>query len=112
MNAVQNVTDQDFQKEVLDSSVPVLVDFWAPWCAPCRALAPIVEEIAQEYREQLKVVKLNVDDNPETAIRYGIRGIPTLILFVNGKVAEQFIGLTTKERIVQAIRRHMKPSFE
>ncbi len=112
MGTVQNVTDQDFQREVLDSAVPVLVDFWAPWCAPCRALAPIVEEIAQEFKDTVKVVKLNVDDNPETAIRYGIRGIPTLLLFVNGKVVEQFVGLTTKDRIVQAIQRNLKPAFD
>ena len=112
MGNIKNVTDEDFQKEVLEWPQPVLVDFWAPWCAPCRALAPIIEELAQEFSDKVKVVKLNVDDSPETAYKYGIRGIPTVILFINGQPVEQFVGLTTKERLTQAIENHLQPEFD
>ncbi len=107
MADILHVTDQNFQKEVLESAKPVLVDFWAPWCAPCRALAPIIEEIAQELSDKIKVVKLNVDESPEAPIMYGIRGIPTVILFVDGKPVEQFVGLTTKERLMSVIEKHL-----
>jgi thioredoxin 1 len=103
MASVQAVEDGTFEREVLQSPTPVLIDFWATWCAPCRAIAPVVEEIAREYDGQLKVVKMDVDANPETPSRYGVRGIPNLILFQGGQVKEQIIGAVPKAQLVQAI---------
>ena len=96
-------TDGAFDQDVLKSDTPVLVDFWAPWCGPCKAMAPTVDAIATEYAGKMKVGKLNTDDNPGTAMRYGIRGIPTLLLFKDGKVAEQIVGYVPKETIEKAI---------
>jgi thioredoxin 1 len=96
---VTEVTDVNFQAEVLESGVPVLVDFWAPWCGPCRMVAPVVEEIAKERGEDLKVVKLNIDENQETAIAYEVMSIPTLIVFNNGQVAKKVIGAYPKKRL-------------
>jgi thioredoxin 1 len=96
---VNEVTDNTFQAEVLESEVPVLVDFWAPWCGPCRMVAPVVEEIAQEREGQLKVVKLNTDENQNTAITYNVMSIPTLILFRNGEPAKTVIGAYPKRRL-------------
>jgi len=87
------VTDATFQQEVLDSDLPVLVDLWAPWCGPCRMIAPIVEKLAREYAGRLKVAKLNVDDNPRTAAAYHVQGIPTLLIFKNGRVADRIVGV-------------------
>jgi len=103
MANVLEISDQSFETEVLQSPVPVLIDFWAPWCAPCRAIAPVVEELAKEYQGRIKVVKLNVDDNPQTPTRYGVRGIPNLILFQGGTVREQIVGAVPKKRLVDAI---------
>ena len=103
MGAIQEISDSTFDKEVLQSTTPVLIDFWAPWCGPCRAIAPVVEELAKEYDGKLKVVKMNVDDNPQTPSRYGVRGIPNLIVFKGGKVAEQIVGAVPKSRLAQAI---------
>lgn len=103
----KEVTDRNFDQEVLQSPVPVLVDFWAAWCAPCRMIAPIVEQVAQEYEGKAKVVKLNVDENPETAARYNIRGIPTLLLFKNGEVRDQIVGATSKDHIERVIDAHL-----
>ena len=97
------MSDDTFEREVLQSSTPVLVDFWAPWCGPCRAIAPVVEELAREYEGKLKVVKMNVDDNPGTPNKYGVRGIPTLLLIEGGQVKEQLVGAQPKARLVSAI---------
>ena len=103
MASVLPVADDSFDREVLQSATPVLIDFWAPWCAPCRAIAPVMEELAQEYAGKLKVVKMNVDENPQTPSRYGVRGIPNLILFQGGQVKEQIIGAVPKTQLVKAI---------
>ena len=105
MADVLPVADDSFDREVLASPTPVLIDFWAPWCAPCRAIAPVVEEIAREYAGKLKVMKMNVDDNPKTPSRYGVRGIPNLILFQGGQVKEQITGLRSKADLVKLIDR-------
>jgi len=104
---VQQFTDQNFEAEVLKSDKPVLVDFWAEWCAPCRMMAPAVEAIAAQYAERAKVGKLNVDENQSSAGRYNIRGIPTLLLFKNGEIEEQYIGVTSKDAIAKMLERHL-----
>ena len=96
---VTDVTDNNFQAEVIESETPVLVDFWAPWCGPCRMVAPVVEEIANERDDQLKVVKLNIDENQKTAIEFNVMSIPTLILFRNGQPAKTVIGAYPKRRL-------------
>jgi thioredoxin 1 len=98
-DSVTEVTDNNFQAEVLESEVPVLVDFWAPWCGPCRMVAPVVEEIAKEKGDALKVVKLNTDDNQQTSIRYNVLSIPTLIVFRNGQEAKRVTGAYPKKRL-------------
>ena len=100
---VSEVTDQNFDEEVLQSEKPVMVDFWAAWCAPCRTLEPTVDQIAQEYSERAKVVKLNVDENTEISSKYNIRGIPTLLLFKEGKIKDQIVGATSKDNIARMI---------
>ena len=107
MSDVREVSDSSFEKDVLGSNKPVLVDFWAEWCAPCRMLAPTVAAVAEQYGETANVVKLNVDDNPSTAQRYGIKGIPTLILFRDGKEVERVVGATSKESISKMIDKHV-----
>ncbi|HEY1593269.1 MAG TPA: thioredoxin [Solirubrobacteraceae bacterium] len=96
---VTEVTDTNFQAEVIESDVPVLVDFWAPWCGPCRMVAPVVEEIAEERGEALKVVKMNIDDNQNTAVQFNVMSIPTLMLFRNGEVAKTVIGAYPKRKL-------------
>ncbi len=104
---ILEVGDQNFETEVLNSEVPVLVDFWAAWCAPCRMLAPVVDAVAVKYEGKAKVVKLNVDENITTAGKYNIRGIPTLLLFKNGVIKEQIVGNTTKDTISKMIDNHL-----
>jgi thioredoxin 1 len=101
------VTDQNFEQEVLQSSLPVLVDFWAEWCGPCRMVAPIVEQVAQENAGKLKVVKLNVDENPQTPPKFSIRGIPTLILFKDGKPAATQVGAVAKAQLTAFVNPHL-----
>src|SRR5881396_702440 len=105
--SVKEVTDNSFEHEVLKSEKPVLVDFWAAWCAPCRMLAPTVEAVAEKYAANARVVKVNVDDNPSISQRYGIKGIPTLILFKGGKEEERVVGATSREAISRMIDKHV-----
>jgi len=102
MSATHVTTDQ-FDVEVVQSNVPVLVDFWAVWCGPCRAIAPHVDAIAQEYAGRAKVVKVNVDEEPEIALRYGIQSIPTLLFFKDGKVQDMIVGVVPRQTIVQKL---------
>lgn len=103
MADLQQVTDGTFEKEVLQSGGPVLVDFWAPWCGPCRMVAPIVEELAKEYQGRVKVLKLNVDDNPATAAKYGIFSIPTILIFNGAKVITQIVGAMPKKHYMDKL---------
>lgn len=96
---INNVSDASFQNDVLDSSTPVLVDYWAEWCGPCRALSPILEEVAPNYEGKLNIVKLNIDDNPETPAKFGVRGIPTLMLVKNGEVVATQVGSLSKSQL-------------
>jgi thioredoxin 1 len=102
--------DANFQREVIESPLPVLVDFWAPWCGPCRIVGPIVEELAQEYAGKIKVVKLNTDENQETAAAYGIRGIPTLAVFVNGEVVDGIVGAAPKRMLKEKLDKYVSPA--
>lgn len=102
-NAILEVTDANFDQEVLQSEQTVLIDFWATWCGPCRALAPVVDEVAKTYEGKLKVVKMDVDRNPATPQRYGVRGIPTLLVIKGGQVQEQIVGYVPKETIEKAL---------
>ena len=99
----RDVTDSNFEQEVLKADKPVLVDFWAPWCGPCRMVAPVVEELADDYAGRVEFVKLNTDDNPDTAVKYGIRSIPTLLVFNEGEVAGQIVGFRPKSDLAERL---------
>ena len=99
------LSDANFEAEILQSGTPALVDFWAPWCGPCKVVGPVVAEIAEEYKDQLKVAQMNVDDNPSTPGKYGIRGIPTLIVFKGGEVVDQIVGAVPKGSIEALIKK-------
>ncbi|MEW8499888.1 MAG: thioredoxin TrxA [Candidatus Thiodiazotropha taylori] len=100
---IGHITDDSFESDVLQSNQPVLIDYWAEWCGPCKMIAPVLDEIAKEYGDKLKVVKLNIDENPNTPPKYGIRGIPTLMLFKNGEVEATKVGAVSKSQLVAFI---------
>jgi thioredoxin 1 len=102
-----SVTDSTFKQEVLESGVPVLVDFWAPWCGPCRMVAPIVDEIADQYKEKVKVVKVNTDENPSIASQYGIRSIPTLMIFKGGQRVDMVVGAVPKTTLANTLEKYL-----
>ncbi len=104
-SSLLHVTDKNFDAEVLKADLPVLVDFWATWCGPCRSISPIVEGLAKEYEGKIKISKLNVDENPATPSQYGVRGIPTLILFKGGKILDQVVGAVPKGKLVAMIEK-------
>lgn len=106
-NSITAISDSSFESEVTNAKTPVLVDFWAPWCGPCKAIAPILEELAQKYGEQIKIVKLDVDSNPATPPKFGVRGIPTLILFKDGQVQATQVGLLSKTELSSFIDSHI-----
>ncbi|NMG57867.1 thioredoxin [Geitlerinema sp. P-1104] len=107
MSATAEVSDASFKTDVLESELPVLVDFWAPWCGPCRMVGPVVEEIAQQYEGKVKVVKLNTDDNPEVASKYGIRSIPTLMIFKDGQRVDMVVGAVPKTTLANTLEKYL-----
>ncbi len=102
-----DVNDKQFQEEVVKAEVPVLVDFWASWCGPCRMVAPVLEEMAQDYQDRLKVVKVNVDENPDTASHYSVMSIPTMILFKNGEAVETLVGVRKKDELSEIVEKNL-----
>lgn len=107
MSSASPVTDASFKDDVLESPVPVLVDFWAPWCGPCRMVAPVVDEIAEQYEGQIKVVKLNTDENPQVASQYGIRSIPTLMIFKGGQRVDMVVGAVPKTTLANTLEKYL-----
>jgi thioredoxin 1 len=107
---MHNATDASFRADVLESDLPVLVDFWAPWCGPCRAVAPVLEQLQSELAGQLKIVKVNVDENQEIAGALGVRSIPTLVVFKDGKAVEGAVGALSKPQMLEFVKPHLEPS--
>ncbi|MCK0113485.1 thioredoxin [Ornithinimicrobium sp. F0845] len=105
--ATKHTSDAEFQADVLDQSTPVLVDFWAPWCGPCKMVAPILEELSEEYADKIQVVKLNTDDNPGVTGRYGITGIPTMNVYVDGEVVKTLVGALPKQKLVRELEDYL-----
>ncbi len=107
MSQCINITDSEFKSAILDSTQPVLVDFWAPWCGPCKMIAPVLDQVAEHYGQKLKVVKINVDDNPEIPAKFGVRGIPTLMVFKDGENVETKVGAVQKSQLIQILDKHI-----
>ncbi|WP_116963114.1 thioredoxin [Fastidiosibacter lacustris] len=107
MSQCLNITDHQFDAEVINSERPVLVDFWAPWCGPCKMIAPVLDQIAEHYGDKLKVVKINVDDNQEVPAKFGVRGIPTLMVFKDGENVETKVGAVQKSQLIQILDKHI-----
>lgn len=110
LSDLQNVDQNNFQPEVLQSSSPVLVDFWAPWCGPCRMVAPVVDKVSKTYQGRLKVVKLNTDENPSLAGKYEVSGIPCLILFKSGEPVDRIVGYVPEKQLVSMVEKHLAPA--
>jgi thioredoxin 1 len=106
MSEILHLNDDNFDAEILKSDLPALVDFWAPWCGPCRIVGPVVEELAEDYAGRVKVAKMNVDENQKTPSKYGIRGIPTLILFKDGQVSDRIVGAVPKAKVDALLKGH------
>jgi len=107
-SSIVHTSDGTFETDVLKSDKPVLLDFWAPWCGPCKMIAPVLEELADAYKDEIRIVKLNVDDNPATPAKFNIRGIPTLILFKSGVVEAQKVGAATKSQLITLLENHLR----
>lgn len=107
MSQCINITDSEFESAVVNSEQPVLVDFWAPWCGPCKMIAPILDQVAEHYGDQLKIVKINVDDNQDTPAKFGVRGIPTLMVFKDGENVETKVGAVQKSQLIQILDKHI-----
>jgi thioredoxin 1 len=105
--SLAHVNEALFEQEVMKSAIPVLVDFWAPWCGPCKAMEPTLEKVAEETADKMKVMKLNIDENPQLASRYRVMSIPTMLLFVNGAVMEQIVGLVSKDKVMAKVQPHL-----
>jgi len=105
--ALLQITDDSFKKEVVESVIPVMVDFWAQWCGPCRQIAPFVEELAKDYEGKVKIVKINIDENPKTPTQYRVMSIPTLVFFKNGKIIDQIVGALSKAELKRKIEEHI-----
>ncbi|NLF24503.1 MAG: thioredoxin [Deltaproteobacteria bacterium] len=104
---VVNSSDASFDADVLKSNLPTLVDFWAPWCGPCKSIGPVLEQIAADYSGRLKVVKVNIDDNPQSSAKYNVRGIPNLLFFKDGQVVDQIVGAIPKDQLIAAVDKHI-----
>ena len=107
MSQCINITDSEFESAVLNSGQPVLVDFWAPWCGPCKMIAPILDQVAEHYGEKLKIIKINVDENQGVSTKYGVKGIPTLIVFKDGEKIESKVGAVQKSQLIQILDKHI-----
>jgi len=107
MSKCIDITDNQFSKEVLEHNTPVLLDFWAPWCGPCKMISPILDQVAEHFGEQVKVCKINIDESEETAMKFGVRGVPTLMLFKNGENIETKVGVVHKSQLITMIDKHL-----